>query len=230
MAAGAVCAMAIGAVSTRAQANPQSAVVLDAVAAVVNRDVILESDVQEEMRLMEMMPIQQATTEGATREQALERLINRRLILQQEALQPQQPVTDAALAAEIGELRKSLPGCGGGRCESDAGWRAFLSGRGLTPEQVASRWRERISVLNFIEVRFRAGVRIEPQQIADFYKKTMLPEYAKQKTQAPPLGEVSDRIQEVLLEQQVTTLLDAWLKSLREQGSVAVLASGEAAP
>jgi len=238
MAAAMLCAVVLCALPLRSQQAAQapgesaaatSGVVLDAVAAIVNRDVILESDVQEEMRLMEMMPIQQQVG-GPEHEAALERLINRRLILQQQALGMTAPVSDAELKAQLDEMRKSLPGCGGGRCESEAGWREFLAGYGLTPEQMAARWRERISVLRYIEIRFRSGVRIEPKAISDFYQKTMLPEYAKQKTKAPPLAEVSDRIEEVLLEQQVTTLLETWLKSLREQGSVVVLAGGEAKP
>jgi len=41
---------------------------------------------------------------------------------------------------------------------------------------------------------------------------------------------VSDRIQEVLLAKKVSSLLDEWLKSLRDQGSVRILKPGEEAP
>jgi hypothetical protein len=37
-------------------------------------------------------------------------------------------------------------------------------------------------------------------------------------------------LQQIVLEQQVTGLLDDWLKSLRAQGSVVVLHGGESAP
>jgi hypothetical protein len=58
----------------------------------------------------------------------------------------------------------------------------------------------------------------------------MLPEYAKQGTKAPPIDTVSSRIQEVLLEQRVSGLLADWLNSLRAQGSIVVLHTGEEAP
>jgi len=41
---------------------------------------------------------------------------------------------------------------------------------------------------------------------------------------------VSDRIQEVLLQQRVNKLLDDWLTSLRAEGSVRILRPGEEAP
>jgi len=58
----------------------------------------------------------------------------------------------------------------------------------------------------------------------------MLPLYAAQHVAAPPLESISSRIQEVLLQQQVSKLLDDWLKSLRAQGSVVVMHPGEGAP
>jgi len=46
----------------------------------------------------------------------------------------------------------------------------------------------------------------------------------------PPLASISARIEELLLQKQVTQLLDDWLKTLREQGSVRILQPGEEAP
>ena len=40
---------------------------------------------------------------------------------------------------------------------------------------------------------------------------------------APPLKSVSARIQEVLLQQQVNVLLQDWLKSLRDEGTVRII-------
>ena len=87
-----------------------------------------------------------------------------------------------------------------------------------------------MEVLRFIEQRFRTGIKITPEEIQAYYTKTMLPEYARQNTKAPPLDTLSDRIQEVLLEQRVSGMLGDWLKSLRAQVSVVVLHASEEAP
>ena len=58
----------------------------------------------------------------------------------------------------------------------------------------------------------------------------MLPEYAKRNVTPPPLETISKRIEEVLLQQQVSALLEDWLKSLRAQGSVRMMTPGEVAP
>jgi peptidyl-prolyl cis-trans isomerase SurA len=41
---------------------------------------------------------------------------------------------------------------------------------------------------------------------------------------------ISNRIQEVLLQQRVSSLLNDWLQSLRAQGSIVLLHPGEGAP
>ena len=202
---------------------------LDYIVAIVNQDVILESDVQEEMRFSAFEPYRMQAS-GTARDQALERLINRTLILQQEKLQPQVAITDAEVQEQIAELRRSIPACDEYKCETEDGWTRFLADNDFTEKELEARWRERMEVLEFIEVRFRAGIRISHQQIEDYYKQTMLPEYAKQKATPPPLDSISARIEEVLLQRQVTSMLSDWLKTLRQQGSVRTLQPGEEAP
>ncbi len=202
---------------------------LDHIVAIVNQDVILESDVQEEMRFSAFEPYRTPST-GSARDQALERLINRTLILQQEKLEPQDPVTDAEVQTQLQELRRSIPACNEYKCETDEGWARYLADNDFTEQELETRWKERMEVLRFIEVRFRSGIRISRQQVTDYYQQTMLPEYAKRKATPPPLDSISARIEEVLLQRQVTTLLNDWLKTLREQGSVRTLQPGEEAP
>jgi hypothetical protein len=79
-------------------------------------------------------------------------------------------------------------------------------------------------------MRFRMGIKISPQEIQEYYAKTLLPQYTAQQVKPPPVKEIASRIQEVLLQQQVSKLLDDWLESLRAQGNVVVRHPGEEAP
>ena len=201
---------------------------IDRVVAIVNGNLILDSDVDEERRFTELQPFRDRRNDFS-RDRAIERLISRDLILQQAKLVPEDPITDADVQKEIEGLRKSIPECKN-LCDSEAGWKSFLAKHGFTEETFMSRWRARMEVLRFIEERFRMGVRIPESEIRSYYEKTLLPEYAKQHTTPPKLDAISDRIQEILLQQQVSNLLGDWLKSLRAQGSVVVLKQGEVAP
>ena len=203
-------------------------VVLDRVIAVVNGDVILESDLDEERRFEEIQPLRSAG--DSTRAKMLERLVDRALILQQAALEPEDKVSDSELDAQIATLRKDIPACKEPyQCETDAGWRKFLGEHGFTEEEFRTRWLQRMQLLRFVQVRFRNGISISDDEIKTYYEKTMLPEYARRKVTPPPLETVKRRIEEVLLQQQVGALLEDWLKSLRAQGSVRILTPGEVA-
>ena len=204
-------------------------VVLDRLVAVVNGDVLLESDVDEERRFEEVQPYR--TIAESTRAKIIGRLVDRVLILQQAAVQPEDAVTDKELDAQLVTLRKDIPECVQQyHCGTDAGWKEYLAHHGFTEEEFRSRWRKRMELLKFIQVRFRNGVQIKDEEIKDYYEKTMLPEYARRNVTPPPLESIKRRIEEVLLQQQVSALLEDWLKSLRAQGSVRIMSPGEVTP
>jgi len=230
LAALALCLLVCPGPAAAQQPPPSAPVVLDRVEAVVNRQVILASDLDKEMRLSVLDPVRGAGG-VQTRQRALELLISRFLIQQQirqEDMQAIEP-TQAELAARLVELRRTLPACVRANCASDAGWKAFLAARDLTPQEVETYLQNRLEILRFIEQRFRQGIQITPQEIETYYKDTLLPQYASGES-APPLDQVSTRIQEILLQQQVNALFSDWLQNLRKQGDVEILDPAYAPP
>jgi peptidyl-prolyl cis-trans isomerase SurA len=198
---------------------------VDRVVAIVNGDLILDSDVDRERRFAELLPYGEAAG-GYKRDEAIERLINRDLILQQVALQPGDDVTVQAAAKDLKSLRTSIPACAQYQCETEEGWDKFLASEGFTEQSLTTLWQQRMEVLGFIELRFRMGVRITPADIQTYYTETLLPQYAAKHAKAPAVRAISRRIQEVLVQQRVSKLLDDWLASLRAQGSVVVMHAG----
>lgn len=208
-------------------AASEAATPLDRVIAIVNDDLILESDVDEERRSAVFQPYS-APMGSFTREQAIQRLIDRTLIMQQARQQPRKPITDAEVAANLKDLRSDILACKQYKCETDEGWHKFLAANGFTEAEMLKHWRERMETLQFIEDRFRMGIRISDDAVRTYYTKTLLPQYAARNATAPKLDSISDRIREILLQQQVNTLLEDWLKALRASGSVRMMTTAEA--
>jgi len=204
-------------------APPAGSVQLDHVVAAIGNNVILESDVREEMRFSALEPLRVLPGED-TPDLALRRLIDRTLILEQMNLQ-QQPVSTPPAQVEkaIEQLRREIPECRQYHCDTSQGWKSFLAAHQLTPELVEQRWNQRMAILRFIDLRFRAGIRISKQQIADYYSKTLVPALGKAHEPVPALADVSPRIEEILLQQQVSSLFQDWLASLRDQGNVRIV-------
>jgi peptidyl-prolyl cis-trans isomerase SurA len=201
-------------------------VVLDHVVAVINGDVILESDVQEEMRFAVLQPYR-ADPARNTAKSALQRLIDRDLILQQiKATQTNVPQpSPQQVNQQLEELRKQIPECAEYHCETDAGLSAFLRAHGLTQEEVEDHWRQRMRILSFIQSRFGAGVRISQAEIEAYYNNDFVPEFTRRNLHAPPLKTVSSRIGEILLQQRVNAFLQDWLRSLKDEGNVSILSA-----
>lgn len=198
-------------------------VVLDRVVAVINGDVLLESDVDEEMRFALLEPFD-VNSGKDTRQDAMRRLINRALIMQQMKEQQQFDIniSDADVEKSLMDLRTHLPECVDD-CATAQGWNTFLRANDLNNQEVIDYWKERMAVLRFIDLRFRSGISISQGSIADYYAKSVVPVFERQHQTAPALKDVSSRIQEVLLQQQVNGMLQAWLTSLRDEGSIRIL-------
>ncbi len=198
-------------------------VVLDRVLVVVNQQPILQSDLDRELRLAVLDP-NIAFSRRPQPSEALDRIISRTLILQQLAQQPPMETAQLQQAVDrrMNELRAELPACVRLNCNSAAGWQAFLNESKLTAAEIGNYIRQQVLILDFIEKRFRPGIHITADQIAAYYRISLLPQYSDPKL-APQLDAVSTRIAEILLEQQVNLLLEDWLATLRKDGDLEFL-------
>jgi parvulin-like peptidyl-prolyl isomerase len=190
--------------------------VVDRMVAVVNKQVILESELDQATRvelLLQSKPIERLTQ--ADRMAVLERLIDRSLLDQQIVNPAMLDPAPEELAAKMKEVRESMPGA-----VSDAGWNGILAGYGLTQEDVKEQLTSQIRILRFIDLRFRGLVRVEKDAIATYYQDRFLPEVRKRHAAEPKLSEVSDKIEQILVEQRIDELLSNWLKTLRAQAHI----------
>jgi peptidyl-prolyl cis-trans isomerase SurA len=206
-----------------AGAMHEKPMLLDRAVAVINRQVILASDVREQQHLAVFEPL---TAPGGefTPMQAMQQIVNRTLLLDQmheQELVP--PPSDAEVDQQIAYLREHIPACGGQSCETEQGWQRFLKAQGMTEAELRTLWKQRMEILNFVRVRFRTGIRITKPEIETYYKQQLVPEFETRKLKAPPLAQVSERIEEVLLQQHVNVLLEDYLRSLKDAGSVLIL-------
>ena len=197
-------------------------VVLDSVVAVVNGDVLLQSDVEAERRFesLQLLPANENTDVRAA-----EHLITRTLILQQMKEQDggAADVKDSDVDKFIAELKHQLPGCLPTRCQSDAGWASYLGERGMSAQEVRERWRQRLIILDYLNQRFRGGIRIAPAEVQTYYDKTLVPQFTAKHEKAPALKTLQPRIEEILLQEQVSKQIDDWEATLRQEGSVEIL-------
>jgi parvulin-like peptidyl-prolyl isomerase len=206
-------------------AGLSQAQVVDRMVAVVNKRVILESELDQATRvefLLQAKPIQSLTQ--ADRSAVLERLIDRSLLDQQIVNPVMLDPAPEELAAKTKEIRDGMPGA-----EANDRWNTILSGYGLTQQDVEEQLTSQFRILRFIDLRFRGLVRVEKEAIAVYYQERFLPEVRKRSASEPKLSEVSNKIEQILAEQRIDELLNNWLKTLRAQAHIERMLTAAAA-
>ncbi len=193
--------------------------IIDGVVATVNRKPVLRSDWNEAVRFEAFMHQKRlADVSEAERIAALQRLIDRELLdeqmNQEKALRP----SDDELAADIAKLREKFPAG-----SSDEKWQALIRSYGLTEAVIAVHLKEEVRVMNFIDVQLRPNVRIQDSEVASYYQAQLVPDLKQSGARVVPLSAVEPKIRELLVQQRMDEMLDAWLHNLRQQSSIHTL-------
>ena len=190
--------------------------VIDRMVAVVNKHVILESELDQAARvefLLQGKSIDKMTQ--TDRAAVLDRLVDRSLLDQQIVNPSMLDPTPEELAAKIKEVRSAIPDSA-----TDEQWNAILAEYGLTQQDVQEQLTSEFHILRFIDLRFRGLVRVEKSDISAYYQDHFLPEVRKRHAPEPKLSEVSDKIEQILAEQSIDHLLNDWLKTLHAQAHI----------
>jgi len=190
--------------------------VIDRIAVVVNREPITMGEWEQQERFEALSNGEPWNGVKHSRE-ALDRLIDRALILEQMRQADERRGDATRTAAQMTSFRKDL------KLEDDGTWRAALHRYGLLEADVADMIAEQTEVVRFIEERFRPAVHVAPEDVRRYYRQTYVPEFAKTAKggeKPPVLDQVQSQIVAVLAEQRMNDLFSAWLKNLRAQANI----------
>jgi len=189
---------------------------LDGVVASVNRQPILRSDWDEAVRFeafMQQKPVSKMTESDRLR--ALQRLIDRDLLGAQMGDASYMRPSDATVQKDVAKLRTQVANGG-----DDAAWQHLLASYGLDEQVLKQHLANEVQVMNFIDVRLRPNVRVNEDDIDAYYRNQFLPDLQQNGAKPVALGEVKSKIQELLTQQRMDDLLDAWLHNLRQQADI----------
>lgn len=196
---------------------------LDRVVGAVGNVAITASDVEDEYRLELFLDGKEPDADpgAAVLNQVRQRMIDR-ILLEDEARTDSIKVSpdDPAVTARWNDLQKKF--------SNAEAFAVELKKLGMSEVALKSVLAEEEGILRLIDQRLRPEAVVEPSEIEAYYHNTLVPSLARQGSQqAPPLSDVESRIREILVQQKIDGLLDAWLKRLRNRGDVRVFGSAE---
>ena len=186
--------------------------VIDRIAARVDTDIILLSDVRALARY-------QFFVDGKPESDAqiLDRLIDQWMVRSEAkaALFPQP--SDDEVKRSLERLKRSF--------SSPEEFEERKKQSGLTDDDVDRMLRSQLYLSNYLDSRFRASIQIEEKDIDEFYKTRVVPR-AESRGQTPPTLEAARGfIQEALVQRAINVQADRWLKESRARLRVEKLLS-----
>ena len=185
--------------------------VIDRLLATVNGEVITESEVVWELALdPELQPLDLGVE---NKRLMLERVIDQRILRQEAAKIPQNPPTDE----QIREYRtKELVA----RFGSQEAMQTRMRAVGLDFATVREIISRRLSLLKYIDFRFRSFVLVQPTEIERYYQEVALPRMRNRGGHIRTLDEMRSEITTTLSEEKINAELDRFLDEARAQAQI----------
>jgi parvulin-like peptidyl-prolyl isomerase len=175
---------------------------IDRIAARIENDIILLSDVRELSRY-------QLFVDGKAESDAaiLDRLVDQWIVRNEaKAAMFPQP-SDEDVDRSLRRLKRSF--------STPEEFEERKKQSGLTDEDILRMLKSQSYLSNYLDTRFRPSIQIDEQAIEDFYKTRVVPR-AESRGQTPPTIEAAhDFIQEALVQRAINIQADKWLKESR---------------
>jgi len=187
--------------------------VIDRIAARVENDIILLSEVRELSRY-------QFFIDGKTEDDVkiLDRLIDQWIVRNEAnvAQFPQPPIEE--VTRSLDRLKRSF--------SSPGAFEERKKQSGLSDEDVRKMLTSQLYLSNYLDTRFRPSIQIEQKTVEEFYKTRVVPRAETRGETPPTLESARDFIQEALVQQAINEQAYRWLKESRARLRVENLLSG----
>jgi hypothetical protein len=186
--------------------------IIDRIAISVGNQVITEGQVNEEIRLTDFLNHEKLNLDVTERKKAAGRLIEQALVKRDLELSryPLPSPTDAD--ASLHDVKTSY--------SSESLYQQTLQEYQLDEDALKRRLLWQLTLLRFIDYRFRPGIQIPDADIKAYYDQELDTWKQQSIQQIPTLEDSRTRIEEILTERRIDQALDAWMGETRKQVTI----------
>jgi len=190
-----------------------AAVVIDRIAVVVGKQPIKLSDIDRDLRLTDFLNNVPLDLSGAARRKAAERLIDQAVIRDAITTGGYNRASDADAESMLGQIRRDR------YAGSDPRLRQALTRYGLSIDDLRAALLWQMTVLHFIDERFRPGVVVNDQQVRTYYDQH-LAQIRRENPASNSFPAVEQKIRDILTGEEVNKQFEAWLDAARKDQHV----------
>jgi hypothetical protein len=191
------------------------AVVIDRIAVVVGNTIVKDSDINRDIRVTDFLNDRPLDLGEAARKEAAERLINQALI-RREIRIGDYPTASLQQADEQLNRVEST------RFKSVSAFDRSLERYGLSELELRTEFQWQLTVLQFIDSRFKPAVLISDQEVNNYYREheaALRRQFPGKTTEA----QLDEDIRNILTGEKVNQLFFAWLDDQRKNTKIQFL-------
>ncbi len=192
--------------------------IIDRIAITVANQVVTESQIDEEIRVTAFLNRDPLDLSAAAKKDAASRLIEQSLVRREMDLShyPLPELSDAGESLE--NLKAMYP--------SETAFQDALQAYGITTDELTRRLWWQLTLLRFIDYRFRPGIQILPADVQAYYRQQVSEWQQKGTKPMPTLEESRGQIEEILTQKRIDQALDQWISDTRKQVTITYLDPG----
>ena len=186
--------------------------IIDRIAISAGNQVITESQVDEEIRLTAFLNHEKLDLSIAERKKAAGRLIEQALVKRDLDLSryPLPALGDAD--ASLKDVKTSYP--------PESLYQQMLQQYGINEEGLKRRLLWQLTLLRFVDFRFRPGIQIPEADVKTYYDQELVKWKEQGRQPIPTLEDSQAKIEEILTQQRIDQALDTWLVETRKQVTI----------
>lgn len=189
------------------------AAILDRIAVVVGRHAIKTSDIQRDLRLTAFLNRERLDSSSQAKRTAAERLIDQEIIRQEIVTgEYRRPPESEADAVEKQLIHDRYGG-------SEASLRQALARYRLTEEQLRAQLLWQLTVLQFVDQRFRPEAYVSDDEVRAYYDQHR-EELRKQHPTNGSFEDLQGQIRQQLEGEQINQKFTAWLEEARKRAHI----------
>ena len=186
------------------------AVIIDQIAVVIGNSIVKDSDIDRDIRVTSFLNNEPLNFDNAARKQAANRLIDQ-IFIRREIQVGDYPMATLKEADEqLDRLKKE-------RFRSNLAFEQALHRFGLTELELRTDFQWQLTVLRFIEIRFKPAVLVSDEEVEKYYKQNAA------KYPGKSLDDVREQIRDTLTEERINQQFFRWLEYQRRSNKIQYL-------
>lgn len=189
-----------------------SATIIDRIAVIVGNSIVKDSDIDRDIRVTSFQNNIPLDLSSAARKKAAARLIDQVFIRKEIDIGDYPAATLQNADEQLDRLKKE-------RYRTDAAYRQALRRYGITELELRTQLQWQLTVLRFIDLRFKPAVLVTDEDITKYYQEHTA-DFRRANPGNSSLEDLHEKIHEILEAERINQQFFAWLDDQRKQSKI----------